>query len=88
MRKKNGFTLVELLSTVVILGVVLSVTVYIVMKNINKAKDNADLITYNNIKSAARVYNDEVSSYWNIKDDYEYSCIGWIFSESRRLVVE
>ena len=75
MRKKNGFTLVELLSTVVILGVVLSVTVYIVMKNINKAKDNADLITYNNIKSAAKVYNDEVASYWNIKDDYEYSCI-------------
>ena len=75
MRKKNGFTLVELLSTVVILGVVLSVTVYIVMKNINKAKDNVDLITYNNIKSAAKVYNDEVASYWNIKDDYEYSCI-------------
>ena len=75
MRKKNGFTLVELLSTVVILGVVLSVTVYIVMKNINKAKDNAELITYNNIKSAAKVYNDEVASYWNVKDDYEYSCI-------------
>ena len=75
MRKKNGFTLVELLSTVVILGVVLSVTVYIVMKNINKAKDNTELITYNNIKSAAKVYNDEVASYWNIKDDYEYSCI-------------
>ena len=75
MRKKNGFTLVELLSTVVILGVVLSVTVYIVMKNINKAKDNADLITYNNIKSAAKVYTDEIASYWNIKDDYEYSCI-------------
>ena len=75
MRKKNGFTLVELLSTVVILGVVLSVTVYIVMKNINKAKDNAELITYNNIKSAAKVYNDEVASYWNTKDDYEYSCI-------------
>ncbi len=75
MKKKNGFTLVELLSTVVILGVVLSVTVYIVMKNINKAKDNAKLITYNNIKSAAIVYNDEVSSYWNVKDNYEYSCI-------------
>ena len=75
MRKKNGFTLVELLSTIVILGIVVSVTVYIVMKNINKAKDNTELITYNNIKSAAKVYNDEVASYWNIKDDYEYSCI-------------
>ena len=75
MRKKNGFTLVELLSTVVILGVVLSVTVYIVMKNINKAKDNADLITYNNIKDISKIYTDEVASYWNIKDDYEYSCI-------------
>lgn len=75
MRKKNGFTLVELLSTVVILGVVLSVTVYIVMKNINKAKDNADLITCNNIKDISKIYTDEVASYWNIKDDYEYSCI-------------
>ena len=75
MRKKNGFTLVELLSTVVILGVVLSVTVYIVMKNINKAKDNAELITYNNIKDISKIYTDEVASYWNIKDDYEYSCI-------------
>ena len=75
MRKKNGFTLVELLSTVVILGVVLSVTVYIVMKNINKAKDNAELITYNNIKDISKIYTDEVSSYWNVKDNYEYSCI-------------
>ena len=75
MRKKNGFTLVELLSTVVILGVVLSVMVYIVMKNINKAKDDTELITYNNIKNAAKVYTDEVASYWNVKDDYEYSCI-------------
>ena len=75
MRKKNGFTLVELLSTVVILGVVLSVTVYIVMKNINKAKENAELITYNNIKDISKIYTDEVASYWNIKDDYEYSCI-------------
>ena len=75
MRKKNGFTLVELLSTIVILGVVLSVTVYIVMKNINKAKDNAELITYNNIKDISKIYTDEVSSYWNVKDNYEYSCI-------------
>ena len=75
MRKKNGFTLVELLSTIVILGIVVSVTVYIVMKNINKAKEDAELITYNNIKSAAKVYNDEVASYWNTKDNYEYSCI-------------
>ena len=55
MRKKNGFTLVELLSTVVILGVVLSVIVYIVMKNINKAKDDATLINYTNIKNIAKV---------------------------------
>ena len=75
MRKKNGFTLVELLSTIVILGIVCSITVFLVMKNINKAKDDTQIITYNNIKSAARVYNDEVSSYWNTQDDYEYSCV-------------
>ena len=75
MRKKNGFTLVELLSTIVILGVILSITAYLVIRNINKAKDDAKLITYNNIKSAAKVYNDEVAGYWSIKDDYEYSCI-------------
>ena len=75
MRKKNGFTLVELLSTIVILGIVFSIAIYLVVKNINDAKDNTELITYNNIKSAAKVYNDEVASYWNVKDDYEYSCI-------------
>ena len=75
MRKKNGFTLVELLSTIVILGIVFSVAVYLVVKNISDAKNNAKLITYNNIKSIARVYNDEVSSYWNIQGNYEYSCI-------------
>ena len=75
MRKKNGFTLVELLSTIVILGIIFSIAVYLVVKNIKDAKNNAELITYNNIKSAAKVYNDEVASYWNVKDSYEYSCI-------------
>ncbi len=55
MKGKNGFTLVELLSTIVILGIVVSITVYIVMKNINKAKDNAELITYNNIKDISKI---------------------------------
>ncbi len=75
MRKKNGFTLVELLSTILILGVIFSISIYLVVKNINDAKNNTELITYNNIKSAAKVYNDEVASYWNVKDEYEYSCI-------------
>ena len=75
MRKKNGFTLVELLSTILILGVIFSISIYLVVKNINDAKKNTELITYNNIKSAAKVYNDEVASYWNVKDEYEYSCI-------------
>ena len=75
MRKKNGFTLVELLSTVVILAVVFSITVYLVVKNIGKAKDDATLINYTNIKNIAKVYTDEVSSYWNVKDSYECSCI-------------
>ena len=75
MRKKNGFTLVELLSTVVILGVILSITAYLVIRNINKSKEDAKLITYNNIKNTAKTYNDDVAGYWSIKDDYEYSCI-------------
>ena len=75
MRKKNGFTLVELLSTIVILGIIFSIAIYLVVKNINDAKNNTELITYNNIKNAAKVYTDEVSSYWNVKDNYEYSCI-------------
>ena len=75
MRKKNGFTLVELLSTIVILGIIVSITVYLVMKNINSAKEDTKLIAYNNIKTVARSYTDEVSSYWNTSGDYEYSCI-------------
>ncbi len=75
MKKKNGFTLVELLSAIVILGLIASITVYLVVRSINKVKENAKLITYNNIKDISKIYTDEVAGYWNIKDSYEYSCI-------------
>lgn len=75
INNKCGFTLVELLSVVVILGIITSITVLLVMNNINKSRENTKLITYNNIKKMAITYNDEVSAYWNTKDNYEYSCL-------------
>ena len=75
INNKRGFTLVELLSVVVILGIITSITVLLVMNNINKSREKAKLITYNNIKKMAITYNDEVSAYWNTKDNYEYSCL-------------
>ncbi len=75
MRKKNGFTLVELLSTIVVLGIIFSIAIFLVIKNINNAKENMDLITYNNIKSAAKIYTDDTGAYWYTKDNYEYSCV-------------
>ena len=75
INNKRGFTLVELLSVVVILGIITSITILLIMNNINKSRENTKLITYNNIKKMAATYNDEVSAYWNTKDNYEYSCL-------------
>ena len=54
--KKNGFTIVELMGTVVILGVILAITMPLVGKLINNAEDGSYDLLVSNIKGAAQNY--------------------------------
>ena len=83
MRKKNGFTLVEILITITIIGLIALIVIPTV-NNINKkALEKSKQIFYSNIKSAALSYADEFSNNikWKIdsndgiEEANEYICI-------------
>ena len=83
MKKKNGFTLVEILITIVIIGLIALIVIPTV-NNINKkALEKSKQIFYSNIKSAALSYADEFSNNikWKIdsndgiEEANEYICI-------------
>ena len=81
MRKKNyGFTLVELLAVIAILGIVVSITVFVSIKSINKAKEKSYKTTINNIERMAGTYLEENGDrlFYISKNDgtnIEYQCI-------------
>ena len=83
MRKKNGFTLVEILITITIIGLIALIVIPTV-NNINKkALEKSKQIFYSNIKSAALSYADEfannikwkIDSNDGIEEANEYICI-------------
>ena len=53
---KNGFTLVELLATVVILGVLITIASFSATVMINNAKKKAGSLAVTNLKEAAITY--------------------------------
>lgn len=53
---KKGFTLVELLATLLILGIVVSITVYSVVNSLDKAKKNSEDIFVNTLNDAIKMY--------------------------------
>ena len=83
VRKKNGFTLVEILITITIIGLIALIVIPTV-NNINKkALEKSKQIFYSNIKSAALSYADEfandikwkIDSNAGIEEANEYICI-------------
>ena len=78
-KKKNGFTLVELLATIIILGIILSVIGYITLNVINKSKDNTYKVTINEIESNANNYLIENNNrlFFVADKDFkkEYQCV-------------
>lgn len=81
MKNNNhAFTLVELLATITILGIVLSITVYVSINAVNKAKENSYKTTKSNIEKIASTYLEENGDrlfYISKNDDtdIEYQCI-------------
>lgn len=60
MKNNNhAFTLVELLATITILGIVLSITVYVSINAVNKDKENSYKTTKSNIEKIASTYLEE-----------------------------
>ena len=57
--KQNGFTLIEVLSVVVIIAIISGISITIYLNTINKSKENATNLAINNIKSAAELYSKE-----------------------------
>ena len=74
---KKGFTLVELLATILVLSIVVSITMYIAINTVNKAKQKTYQITIANITNNADNYLTENSNRLFFVPDgsYEYQCI-------------
>ncbi len=56
MKKQNGFTLVELLAVIVILGILLTFVSVNVIKNIKSSKKDVGEFTLSQIEDAAKTY--------------------------------
>ena len=77
MKKDNrGFTLVELLATIVVLALVLSITGYVAVDAIKKSKEKSYDVTIANIEGNASNYVGENKlSYISKNNGTEYQCI-------------
>lgn len=56
MKNKKGFTLVELLAVIVVLGVIMTIATNLVINNINDSKKKAKFIAAKEITEIASVY--------------------------------
>ena len=74
---RKGFTLIELLATITILAVVSSITIVVINVIVNKAKENAQKLTIDNIeKQAANYIKEEMNqNIWTANGNLEYQCI-------------
>ena len=82
MKKKiTGFTLVELLATIIVLGVLVMIGIYVATNVIKRSKEKSYLVTISEIESNAHSYlvenNDRLSFIVGTKSgkEYEYQCI-------------
>lgn len=78
MKNRKGFTLVELLATIAVLAIVISITMYIAINAIKRAKENTYQVTENNIVDNTNSYLLEDKDLFFIPSadgTYEYQCV-------------
>ena len=79
-RKRKGFTLVELLVTIVIVSLITVITLVSVNKVMDVTKENKNKISLKNIQTSARTYVEEFKredKFWSVNsaaDETEYAC--------------
>lgn len=77
--KSKGFTLIEIIATILIIAIILTIVGTSIINAITKSKNESTKITMNNILSSARIYTKEYSEdiSWQKKDgeNTKFSCI-------------
>ena len=74
MRKRNGFTIIEMLVTIAIITVITAVEVFSITTYINNTKESSDELNIKSIKESAELYVKEFDNdiIWI---DNRYTCI-------------
>lgn len=88
MERRKGFTLAELLATILILSLVAGITVAIVMLNVDRTKDNIDEVVKNEIITSSKGYvlENRNSDFW--KEYTSKEGLGARFCVSIKALVE
>ena len=86
MKSKKGFTLVELLVTIVILGIVTGISIPLI-RNVQSTMTEKKYTTYyNGLKTSAKLYNDSYSEDLFGNSRIGVACIKYSDLEKRRLI--
>ena len=72
---RKGFTLVELLACLVLLGVILGIGLYVTKDTLSTSLSTLNDVSTSQIYSAAKLYVIENSTSWINVDDEEYTCL-------------
>lgn len=79
MLKKKGFTLVELLATIIVLGILIGITIYVTTSVIGRSKKKSYQVTISQIEKNGNNYLIENSNrlffLTNSTKEYEYQCV-------------
>ena len=79
MKNRKGFTLVELLATIVVLSLVIGITAYVVINAIGSAKEKSYKVTVKELESNASNYllenNGRLFFLTSQDGTYEYQCV-------------
>lgn len=76
MMNRRGFTLIEMLACLAVLGLVLGIGLYATKDTLSMTVNSLNKVSDNEVFDAAELYVSEVNSNWNIDNQgNEYTCV-------------